>query len=237
MEKLIYLLWKQPGQSQETWRAGMRGAVGGALLDAGALSLQFNLVDEDVAAGDGLRIVTRQPPPDGLAIFWMQTANNRERCEDLLRRNHDRIAGYLVTESLILDDRQRRPVGGRSHGFSLIGFLQRPPRLSESEWLRIWLGSHTSVAVETQDTFRYVQNVVARVLTPDAPPLDALVEEGFPTAALDSPHAFYDAVGDEDRYRRHLDRMMTSCRRFIDFDRIDSLPTSEYVIGALPNPN
>ena len=145
----------------------------------------------------------------------------------------DGIAGYLVTESLILDDRARRPVGERSHGFSLIGFLQRPPRLSEDEWLRIWLGSHTDVAVGTQSTFRYVQNVVARTLTPDAPPLDALVEEGFPTAALDSPQAFYDAVGDDARYQRHLDRMMTSCHRFIDFDRIDSLPTSEYPIRAL----
>ena len=232
MEKAIYLLWKQPDQSLADWRDRMRGAQGAALLNAGALSLQYNLVDDAVAAGGDLRIIT-QSPPDGFVAFWMHSANDRARCEQLLRDTHARIAGYLVTESSILHGAECRAAGERSQGFSLIGFLQRPARLSESEWHRLWLDSHTRVAVETQDTFRYVQNVVTRQLTPDAPPLDALVEEGFPTTALTSPHAFYDAEGNEEKYQRHLQRMMDSCHRFIDFDRINSLPTSEYLIKAL----
>ena len=230
MEKLIYLLWNRADRPVEAWRSAMLNLAGGRLVEAGARGLQFNLVDSDVARGTGLRIVT-QPPPDGFVAFWLPTANRRAAAESILADSHARIAGYLVSESTILPGVGRRGPGRRSDGFSLIGFLQRPSRLTKPEWLKIWLGSHTDVAVETQSTFRYIQNVVTRRLTDDPPPLDALVEEGFPTEALDSPQAFYDAVGDEAKYRHHLKRMMDSCHRFIDFDRINSLPTSEYVIA------
>lgn len=231
MEKLIYLLWKQPGQPVPDWRVQMCGELGGALLDAGARALQFNLVDADVDAGAGLRIVT-SPPPDGFVAFWMDSAVYRQRCEQLLGAAHARIAGYLVTESCIQAGTGRRSVGQRSQGFSLIGFLQRPPALSEAEWLRVWLEGHTPLAVEVQASFRYVQNRVARRLTADAPALDALVEEGFMDAALTSPQAFYDAVGDEAKFQQRLQRMMDSCRRFIDFRHINSFPTSEYLLQA-----
>lgn len=231
MEKLIYLLWKRAEQPLRDWQAQLRGALGQRLIDAGAQSLQFNAVDDEVASGAGLRIISR-PAPDGFVAFWLPSANYRHDCEELLRGAHTRIAGYLVTESCIKAGDEFRATGQRSQGFALIGFLQRPPRLSEAEWLKIWLDSHTQVAVDTQSTFRYVQNVVSRRLSDDAPPLDALVEEGFPIAALTDPQAFYAAVGDEQKYRRHLKMMMDSCNRFIDFDRIDSMPTSEYIVSA-----
>lgn len=229
MEKLIYLLWKNNDQSEADWRARMRGELGRALLAGGALSLQFNLVDEDVAPGAGLRIIN-STPPDGLVMFWMHSANFRAACEQALRGAHARIAGYLVTESCIQDGAGYRAEGARSQGFSLLGFLQRPPRLSEADWFHWWLDQHTQVAVQTQASFRYVQNVVARRLTADAPPLDALVEEGFPTAALTSQQAFYDAVGSDEKFKERLQRMLDSCHRFIDFDALNSLPSSEYVI-------
>lgn len=230
MEKLIYLLWKKPEETLAEWSGAMRAAVAGELRESGAQRVQFNVVDEAVAAGEGLRILSR-PAPDGLVMFWLPTANYRAPLQQLLAMHSSRLAGYLVTESCIKSGAEHCVPGARTVGFSLIGFLQRPPRLSEKEWLHWWLDNHTQVAVDTQSTFRYVQNVVTRVLTDDAPPLDALVEEGFPEAALSSPHAFYDAIGDEAKYQRHLQMMMDSCHRFIDFDRIDSMPMSEYFIA------
>lgn len=226
MEKLIYTVWRPSNLSVAQWRAAILGAAAGALPEAGARDVQFSLVDEDVEAGKGLHLVTRDVP-DGVVTFWMDSANYCAASETILSQHCRRIAGYLVTESLIKDD-QADAKGARAAGFSLIGFLRRPPRLSREEWLKIWLGSHTAVAVETQSTFRYVQNVVTRTLTEDAPELDALVEEGFPLGALDSPALFYDAVGDEQKHAANHERMMVSCRRFIDFDRIDSLPMSRY---------
>ncbi len=233
MEKLIYLLWRDPAESVDDWSARLRGPLAETLLAAGARSLQLNFVDGDVAAGEGLRLVSR-PVPDGMAMLWLDTANRRDAVERILGGNHHRIAGYLVTESLVKDAPPQTVVeGARSPGFSLIGFLQRPSHLSATEWLTIWLGSHTTVAVETQPTFRYIQNVVTRALTEDAPVLDAIVEEGFPTAALSDPAAFYDAVGDAAKHAANHARMMESCHRFIDFNRIDSLPASEYVVRKL----
>jgi hypothetical protein len=234
MEKLIYLLWRHPQEDAAGWARWLRGPLARDLAEQGARGLQLNLVDEVVAPGAALRLVSR-PVPDGFALFWMDSANARAGCEERLRASHAAIAGYLVTESLVKDAAPQLPdATGRSWGFSLIGLLQQPPRLTRPQWLDIWLGSHTRVAVETQPTFRYVQNVVARPLTADAPVLDAVVEEGFPLAALTDPAAFYDAVGDAAKHQANHARMMESCHRFIDFDRIDSLPTSEYVIGSRP---
>jgi hypothetical protein len=230
VEKLIYLLWKRPEENTQGWSAALRGPVAAGLLQDGAKSVQIDLVDDAVAAGAGLRLESR-PVPDGLVMLWMDTANRRQAVERRLAEAHARIAGYLVTESRIKDE-PPVPVaaGERSWGFSLIGFLQRPPRLTNDEWLKIWLGSHTAVAVETQPTFRYVQNVITRRLTDDAPVLDALVEEGFSVEALNDPAAFYDAVANPEKHRINHARMMESCNRFIDFDRIDSLPMSEFMV-------
>ena len=43
---------------------------------------------------------------------------------------------------------------------------------------------------------------------------------------------FYDSVGDEAKLKDRRQQMMKSCRRFIDFDKIDCTPTSEYVMKS-----
>src|SRR5688572_22936117 len=182
MEKLIYLLWKKPEQSLESWRRLMCGELGMALLDSGAKSLQFNLADEAVAAGTALRLVS-SPPADGFVAFWLDSAQRRARCEQWLRTTHVRIAGYLVAESCVRDE---SPVpaaaGARSYGFSLVGFAQRPEELRRADWLRLWLDDYTAIALATLPIFRYVQNAVVRRFSDDAPPLDSIVEESFPPA-------------------------------------------------------
>jgi hypothetical protein len=70
---------------------------------------------------------------------------------------------------------------------------------------------------------------VARTLTVGAPHVDAIIEENFPAAAISSQQAFYDAVGDEEKMQANQQAMIDSVVRFIDFDRIDVLPASEYI--------
>jgi hypothetical protein len=94
--------------------------------------------------------------------------------------------------------------------------LTKPAHLSWGEWRRIWQGSHTSVAINTQSSFRYVQNLVLRPLTAGAPPYAAIVEECFPIEAARDLHVFFDAVGDEARLARHMSAMAESCDRFMD---------------------
>ena len=49
---------------------------------------------------------------------------------------------------------------------------------------------------------------------------------------MTSQHAFYDALGDDAKLEANRGRMLQSTARFIDFDRIDVIPTSEYVIRS-----
>lgn len=85
--------------------------------------------------------------------------------------------------------------------------------------------------METQATFGYLQNVVVAPLTPDAPKVDALVEELFPTAGIEDMHAFYGSGGNDAELNARLTRLMASVAR-IGADRdLDLVPTSRYLYG------
>ena len=40
--------------------------------------------------------------------------------------------------------------------------------------------------------------------------------------------AFFDAVGDEEKFARNTKDMADSCAGFIDFSKIDIIPTSQF---------
>ena len=92
---------------------------------------------------------------------------------------------------------------------------------------------HTPIAMATQATSGYVQNIVTRPLTADAQRrVDALVEELFPSAGMVDMHAFYGSGGDDQELRDRLDRLMTSVGR-IGFDHdIDLVPGSRYLFDV-----
>lgn len=229
MEKLMYPLWMTPGDTSEALRERLRGPVADALLAAGAHQVRISVVDAEVAPAAGLRQVNSKPPFDALLSLWVDTAVWRARYEAAFEGDVARYTGYLVCESEPIRHAARAPGdGSRVEGMCQVVLLQRPARLAREEWLRIWQGSHTQVAIDTQSTFGYRQNVVVQALTYAAPHYDAIVEENFPAAAMASQQAFYAALGDEARYRANLKAMIDSCTRFIDFDRIDVIPTSEY---------
>ena len=123
----------------------------------------------------------------------------------------------------------RHRVGTRTDGFANIAFLRRPERLSVAEWLDGWQNGQTPVAIETQSTFGYTQNVVVRPVTIDAPRFDGIVEELFPPEAMTDLHAFFDATGDDDKLARNMARMGESTARFGATENIDVVPTSQYV--------
>ncbi len=142
-----------------------------------------------------------------------------------------RLAGYLVAESVPLArDVPPVPPGARLPGLYTVAFLERPERLSREQWLSLWQEEHTRVATETQSTFLYIQNAVVRALTPGAPPWAAIVEEAFPTAAATDPALFFNASGSPEKLKENRSRMLASCTRFLDLDRIESHPMSCYVL-------
>lgn len=237
MEKVVYTLTHQPGVTTDEMRDRLCGEVTGRLLDAGVHGVQVNVADAAVAPAAGLRITTSERPADAVVSVWVDSATIRFRrpVDDAIATVADAAAAYLVTESTPLPN-TRFPAepGARSTGFAQLAFLRRREDLPETEWLDIWLNDHTGVALDTQSTFLYVQNVVVRILTAGAAPWDAIVEEAFPADAMTDPHAFFDAVGDDERLDRHRRRMLHSVGRFVDLASIEVIPTSRYVMRPVP---
>lgn len=233
MEKLVYALWRDPRHKLDDFCQRIRNEIAPQLVECGAHGVVVNVVDEAVRGGNSPFIRSCAPQMEAFVMLWLDSANQawRQPYEDIIKSLGGRFAAYVVSESQPLrNERCVVPVGERTPGFVQVALFQRPPRVQRDAWLDTWLGSHTRIAIDTQDTFLYVQNVVGRALHFDAPRYDAIVEEGFPLAALTDPQAFYDAVGDADRHQHHEQLMMESCARFIDGDKLDVMPTSQYVI-------
>jgi hypothetical protein len=125
---------------------------------------------------------------------------------------------------------RRAAPGERTPGVNVVACIAAAPGLSREEFLAHWLERHRTVALETQATYAYVRNVVVRALTAGAPAWDGIVEEGFPAEAVGDPMRWYRAASPEELKQR-MERMLASCRAFLDLGRVESHPLSEYVFG------
>jgi hypothetical protein len=228
MEKLVYMLWK-PTNGATNWDLSLRSELAISLRDAGARNLRLNLADIDVADAAVMRLASSEIPlPDAVVTFWLDSACLRTPVESLLRVCSARLAGYSVCESEpLVNTLCQSPDATRCTGMNHIVFLQVPPRLQRHEWQELWLERHTHVAIETQQTFGYRQNIVVRALIADSPPIDAIIEENFPSEAITDQNAFYRQDTPE-QLRDNQKRMYQSVRQFIDMDRMARLPTSQY---------
>jgi len=231
MEKLVYLISHAAGEGAEWEGSGLRDALlhqaVPALRSGGAFEISVNVQDEATAAGSPIRHL--EPPIRAMVSFWMHDADERARCEAALAKHGTKRSGYLVVESRPL--RHDRQVGGRTPGFNQVTCVSRRADLDYAEFARVWHEDHRAVAIETQSTTGYVRNEVVRPLTADATPCDGIVEETFPIEALTNPQIFYDAHSKEE-FRANLARMVESCQRFLDLDKIECTHMSEYYLGS-----
>ena len=233
MEKLVYVLWKHPAQDVAVFRDELLGPRAAELRKLAARQIALSVADEHVAYAQGSMITQLDDPITATLSFWLDTHLDRGPIEALLGVLAARIAGYLVSESVpIVNTTRIVGRGERTPGTNSIAFIEKPDRLTLDEFLEIWQGSHTQIAIETQSTFLYIQNAVVHPLTAAAPPWVAIVEEGFPTAAFSDQKVFYAAGDSEQTLNANRGRMITSCQRFIEFDRLESHLFSQYDLGA-----
>ena len=232
MEKLVYVVWKPPTASDSEFARVLLDVVGPKLTALGARGLTLHLSDTDVQGVMRARITRLELPVSGLVSFWLDAADERAPLERELAKATSRLAGYLVVESVPLrNTTQLAPLGARTPGIVMVALIQRPERMPWEAWIAHWHGPHRQVALETQCTFLYVRNVVVRALTPGAPPWAGIVEEGFPVEAVTDPMRWYKAEGSPETLKRNVQRMLESCQAFLDLDRVESHPMSEYRIG------
>lgn len=198
------------------------------LAAVGVHRLQVNIDDEHVAPA--MRILTGEKPIGAILSTWSagDSADVAPVVAAALGALVERVAGWEVEEHRPIEPPETWD-GSRGAGLANIALLRRPRALSQAEWLYRWLVDHTPIAIKTQATFGYVQNVVVAAVTPDAPEKHALVEELFPLEGMSDMHAFYGSGGDDDELSRRLGLLMGSVTR-IGADRdIDLVPTSRYL--------
>jgi hypothetical protein len=231
VEKLVYLLRQSDAVSGPSLRDALIEKTAPRLREGGAIHVQVNVHDEDVAQ-ETIRISKLSPPIRAMVSFWMEDSDTRAVCERSLAENALVLHGYLVVESVpVLNRKHVVPHGERTPGANTVTSVKKKAGLPYEDFIEIWHGYHARVAIETQSTFGYVRNEIVRPLTAGAPAFDAVVEENFPLEALTDPWVFYDYARSQEEYQARLDRMLDSVGRFLDPDFIESHPTSEYVLG------
>lgn len=199
-----------------------------ALGAAGAERLQVNVDDEHVAPA--MRIPTSDEPIGAIVSVW--TSGPAEDVAEVLAASAERVAGWEVEERRPIDPPETWD-GSRVDGLANVAVLRRPEELSHDEWLHRWRVDHTPIAIETQATFGYLQNLVVAPVTADAPYVSAIVEELFPIEGMSDMHAFYGSGGDDAELDARLTRLMASVAR-IGADRdLDLVPTSRYLYAPL----
>jgi len=231
MEKLVYVLWCPSGVSADDFSRELRSAAA-EWSRLGARRVAVNVGDHFVEPAMAARLTRLDPPPAALVSFWLDACDDRGPIEADLARRTARLAGYLVVESVpLVNTTHIAAAGERTPGINMIALIERPERISYDRWIEHWHGHHKRVALETQCTYAYVRNVVVRPLTADAPPWAGIVEEGFPAEAVTNPMLWYRAEGSPETLEKNLGRMIESVQAFLDIDKVESHPMSEYKIS------
>lgn len=65
-------------------------------------------------------------------------------------------------------------------------------------------------------------------MAPQAPPWSGIVEEGFPSEAVTDSMLWYRGGGSKQELQENRQRMIERCRAFLDLERVESHPMSEY---------
>jgi hypothetical protein len=226
LEKVVIIA--QTEDANEAWCQRIRGPVATELLTLGLPGVAVNVRDEPVRESL-MTLTTLDPPAAAVVSVWTQQSygDQMRAAIALLEAETDSLAAYLVTESLPMPPPDPGD-GQRTPGLANVALLRRPAELDQPTWLHRWLINHTSVAIDTQSTFGYTQNVVVRALTDNAPTIDGIVEELFPDGAVSDPYVFYGARDKADLQDR-LTRMIDSVAAFGANKNVDTVPTSRYV--------
>jgi hypothetical protein len=241
VEKVVFLLWGVPdGAGGDSLRDRLLGEVVPALRVVGARGITVNVHDRAAAeAPSPAPGLPGEDVPVAQVSLWLDSYDKRAGVDGALARAGRRVSGYLVTES-VYDDYGTTPYAGvrdwpdgvRSPGVLTVAFVHRPADLAYGEWIERWHGIQSPESGRLQPRTRYVRNEVHRALTPEAPEIDGIVEEGWPsTRHVADPLLFFNADGDPERLQANLDRMMANVTACLDLARLRSVTMSEYLLG------
>ncbi len=236
MEKIIYILWKPEGQTPAQTKDILLNDCAPKLIEAGALKLTMNIDDPDSdVKSSGLCHIGE--PISAQVSIWLEQADERLPCEEILKSADFNLAGYLVDEFVFTDYGGNEhsgprdwPDGERSPGLIAVNLLEKPKRMSHEKWTRHWFGTQGPVSEAMQPRQRYVRNEVIRPVTPGAHPYAGIVEEVWPSAKhITNPYLFFGADNIFQLIKNQA-IMVWSVIRFLNIFKIRNVIMSEYLI-------
>jgi hypothetical protein len=238
VEKLVYLMWERPSVAAADLGARVQTELVPTLLALELRGLSL-LVDDEHAAVPAPVPVPDDELPVRLAVsVWLDTFDSRAPVEAALASYGVRRAGYLVTESLC-EDYGTTPDwpqprdwadGERSPGITVLTVFDKRPTLPDDVFYGHWYGHQTPMSAAMQPRVRYVRNAVVRGVTAGAPPLRAIVDEGWPTTThLTDPSVFFGAADDQE-IGENIRVMLDSMKVFADASTLRTFTMSEYLL-------
>lgn len=230
MEKLVYLFGEAEVGTIPSGCRALRDRVlesVSKLQKAGASQMTFTVADvEDPDVGK-IAQFNNTGLIDGQLSLWVDTIDDRAEIESIVSGFAKRLAGYLVTESVVRDypaSAQARPVGEPSPGVATFTTFPKPRHLDDELFFARWHGSHGPLSLEIHPLTRYVRNSVARVLTPGAPPLRAIVSESVESASIAADvEIFYGG-------REGRKRIVKDLLSFAEIESMSSVVMREYIL-------
>jgi hypothetical protein len=228
MEKLVYVIFKEPEEQAAAIRQALVGEVAQELIRSGTRGLSVQLAD----LADDPRIPPGNLYGDGPRIaasvsLWLDSLDTRNGIESTLAPLGKGLAGYLVTESLVQRQERDWADGEPSPGLTQLVCFPQPARLRDEEFFHAWHDEFSPFSFEFHPLrTHYVRNVVARVLTPAAPPWRAIVEERWAEVE--------DWTDLTRRYasRELMDQVADVRERFLDPDGIALTVTTEWILQS-----
>lgn len=237
MDKLIYLIAPSRSDTREEMVARTMEA-GATLKSLGPAGLRINVQDAAVDWGDAvehhpaLKLKSEHGPFEAVVQVWLDDAGDAVRApyEAVIARIGPHYCGYLVEERLLVCNlRESAKPGDRNDGYSQMAVLQIPDQLEYEEWRRRWQDRHTWVAISIHPHLEYIQNRVLRAVTANAPPIAGIGEEAFPIAGLhDERPLFRGGEQSEEKFQELYGIMYEDAARFIDFEKLDMLVSSQF---------
>lgn len=229
MEKLIYLSWKGDELSIGAYREHLLAEVAPRILSAGALALNVSVADTQQAIPKPSLLMGEGATLSAVVAVWMRSLDDRGPLEQALREQAMRVDGYLVTESVPQPCSDRDwPDGRESPGVTHFTWFPKPERLTDAAFFHGWHEVHTPASAELHPLrWEYVRNAVARVLTPNSPPIRAIVSERFRSLEdYTDPSRLYGS-------REALKRTVEELPLYADMESMHSTPLSEVIVKSL----
>lgn len=232
MQKIMACLERPAKLDSTDWGSGIS-----ELLHSRSEEFQachFMVEDQDVEEAAEIRLENTSHPKNAIVSVWLENAYGLDNFyAELEALGH--FQAYSVVETSTKPFKQQT---GRTPGFCQSCFLTKPNSLSRQQWLNLWLGEGSRVALKTQSSYSLVQSVATVPLpigsdhTKPWHLLAGFAQDYFADEAMWSREAFYSAPGDTQKYLANEQELISSCLKYIDFDHFDCIPMSQYVIKA-----